>query len=242
MNSASTERLLQHIRRLAGEPPDTSDGELLRRYRESKDQAAFAALMRRHGPMVFSVCQAVLRRREDAEDAFQATFLILAQQAGSIRSHDDLSGWLQRVAYHVALKARADNAKRSKREAKAARALLRSCLSSSRRTITLHYRVEKCIHRRGMEQGQGMASPWNDHLGSRPFARQGAIRRTVDLEDRHAARLGAGTPFRHRTQRPSDESGFRLRKSLQPPERPLSQETSTKSRRTVGCASESIRS
>ena len=124
MNAANSERLLQHIRRLAGDPPDAPDGELLHRYRESREEAAFTALMRRHGPMVFSVCQSVLRRREDAEDAFQATFLILAQQAGSIRTQEGLSAWLQRVAFRVALRARANTLRRQTCEAQAARSPL----------------------------------------------------------------------------------------------------------------------
>jgi RNA polymerase sigma factor (sigma-70 family) len=77
--------------------------------------------MRRHGPMVFSVCQSVLRQRDDDEDAFQAAFLILSRKAGSVRRHEGLGGWLQRVAYRVALKARADNLRRQEREAKTAR-------------------------------------------------------------------------------------------------------------------------
>ncbi len=122
MNAANSERLVQHIRRLAGDPPGTpSDGELLRRYRETRDQAAFAMLMRRHGPMVFSVCQSVLRQSQDAEDAFQATFLILMQKAGSIRQQHGLGGWLQRVAYRVALRARANSLRRQTRETQAAR-------------------------------------------------------------------------------------------------------------------------
>ncbi len=124
MNSANSERLLQYIHRLAGDPPSTSDGELLCRYRDAGDPAAFTALMRQHGPMVYAVCQAVLRQRDDAEDAFQATFLILAQKAASIREQDEVGGWLQRVAYRVALKVRADNARRQKREVKAARSVL----------------------------------------------------------------------------------------------------------------------
>ncbi|MGH7221773.1 MAG: RNA polymerase sigma factor [Gemmataceae bacterium] len=122
MNAADSQRLFQHIRRLAGDPPNTPcDGELLRRYLERRDDAAFAALVRRHGQMVFSVCQSVLRQRQDAEDAFQATFLILARKAATIRGQDGLGGWLQRVAYRIALKARADQLRRQEREAKTAR-------------------------------------------------------------------------------------------------------------------------
>lgn len=122
MNSPHAERLLQHIRRLAGAGDVAeTDAELLRRYRETQDRAAFAVLMQRHGAMVYAVCQSVLRRREDAEDAVQATFLVLAQKAGSIRQQEGLGGWLQRVAYRIALKARADNARRQRREAQAAR-------------------------------------------------------------------------------------------------------------------------
>src|SRR5579883_1120657 len=122
MNTAGSQRLLQHIRCIAGDPSGTpSDGELLRRYLAVRDEAAFAALMRRHGPMVFSVCQSVLRQRDDAEDAFQAVFLILARKAGSVRRYEGLGGWLQRVAYRVALQARADNLRRQQREAKTVR-------------------------------------------------------------------------------------------------------------------------
>jgi RNA polymerase sigma factor (sigma-70 family) len=121
MTAANSERLLQHIRRLAGEPPSTApDSELLRHYLATGDESAFAALVRRHGPMVFAVCQSVLRRHADAEDAFQAAFLILARKADSIRRCEGLGGWLQRVAYHVALKARAANARRQMREAQMA--------------------------------------------------------------------------------------------------------------------------
>jgi RNA polymerase sigma factor (sigma-70 family) len=120
MSTSDSQLLLQHIRRLAGDGSGTlSDGELLRRYLAAHDEAAFAMLMRRHGPMVFSVCQSVLRQRDDAEDAFQASFLILAQKAGSVRRHEGLGGWLQRVAYHIALRARARKARRVIEEAKA---------------------------------------------------------------------------------------------------------------------------
>jgi RNA polymerase sigma factor (sigma-70 family) len=125
MTSANSQRLLQHIRRLAGDRETvTPDSELLRRYLALRDESAFAALMRRHGPMVFAVCQSVLRQHADAEDAFQAAFLILARKADSIRHSEGLGGWLQRVAYHVALKARAANARRQARETQAASRLI----------------------------------------------------------------------------------------------------------------------
>ena len=66
-------------------PPDISDRELLERFLSQQDQTAFAALFHRHGAMVLSVCRRVLHNRHDAEDACQATFLILAQRAASIR-------------------------------------------------------------------------------------------------------------------------------------------------------------
>ncbi len=80
--AGSPQLLLQHLRRLV-EPAD--DGELLERYVRQRDEAAFAALVRRHGPLVLGACRRHLNDAHAAEDAFQATFLILARKAGSIR-------------------------------------------------------------------------------------------------------------------------------------------------------------
>src|SRR5215468_9567393 len=85
---------------------DHGDGELLTRYRQARDGAAFESLVRRHGPMVLQVCQRVLRDSHAAEDAFQATFIVLAQKAGSIAQGDLLGGWLHGVALRIALRAR----------------------------------------------------------------------------------------------------------------------------------------
>ena len=118
MVHASTGAVLQQLRRLvlAGDPSGPADAELLQKFLACRDEAAFEALVRRHGPMVFGVCRRLLADAEDAEDAFQATFLVLVQRAGSIRKPEQVGSWLYGVAYRTARKARARAARRRDRQ------------------------------------------------------------------------------------------------------------------------------
>jgi RNA polymerase sigma factor (sigma-70 family) len=98
------------------EGQEQSDGQLLERFVRGQDDVALEALVRRHAPMVWGVCRRMLARPADAEDAFQATFLVLLRKAASIRSRDLLANWLYGVAYQTARKARQRNAQRYARE------------------------------------------------------------------------------------------------------------------------------
>src|SRR5262245_17557147 len=106
--------LLRHIRWMAGLPADGggADGHLLERFVTQRDEAAFEALLSRHGPMVLGVCRRLLRDPQDAEDAFQATFLVLCCKAGSIGKREAVASWLHKVAWRIALRVRADAARR----------------------------------------------------------------------------------------------------------------------------------
>ncbi len=95
-----------YVRRLsARDPRGQTDRQLVGRFAQARDEAAFAELVRRHGPMVLATCRRVLRHEQDAEDAFQAVFLVLARKAGSIREADAVGGWLHQVAHRLAVRA-----------------------------------------------------------------------------------------------------------------------------------------
>ncbi len=93
-----------------------SDGQLLGYFIEERSEAAFTALVHRHGPLVWGVCRRILAHHQDAEDAFQATFLVLARKAASIQARTLLANWLYGVAHRTALKARAVAERRARRE------------------------------------------------------------------------------------------------------------------------------
>jgi RNA polymerase sigma factor (sigma-70 family) len=110
--------ILRHVRRIgtAAAPAADGDRQLLERFTAHGDTTAFAALVRRHGPMVLGVCRRVLRDPHAADDAFQATFLLLVRKAGSLRRPDALGPWLYGVARRTALKTRTLLARRRARE------------------------------------------------------------------------------------------------------------------------------
>src|SRR5260370_16170194 len=118
MGLADGDTVIGHLRRtLCADVLDRApDEELLNQFVAQRDEAAFAALVRRHGRMVWGVCKRVLVQRQDAEDAFQATFLVLACKAALIGRRKLLANWLFGVARRAALNMRAVRARRTRHE------------------------------------------------------------------------------------------------------------------------------
>jgi RNA polymerase sigma factor (sigma-70 family) len=114
MSASRAGALLHHLHRLV--ESQHSDSQLLQRFIAHRDEAAFDALLNRHGRLVWNVCRHILHRDHDAEDAFQATFLVLARRAAAIRKGESLSCWLHGIAYRIAVRAKQMTAKRRARE------------------------------------------------------------------------------------------------------------------------------
>jgi RNA polymerase sigma factor (sigma-70 family) len=110
--------VIEHLRRVVYFDSGSvlSDAALLERFLASRDQAAFELLMWRHGAMVWGLCRRILRQPQDAEDAFQATFLALVRKSGDISKRESLGSWLYKVAYRIALHVKGTSAKRRARE------------------------------------------------------------------------------------------------------------------------------
>jgi RNA polymerase sigma factor (sigma-70 family) len=108
-----------------------ADGRLLERFIARRDGAAFEAIVARHGPMVFNVCRRILPEPSDADDAFQATFLVLVRKAGTLRDKERVGSWLYGVAHRVATRAKAQSHRRRMRERPADVAVEAAALTSS---------------------------------------------------------------------------------------------------------------
>jgi RNA polymerase sigma factor (sigma-70 family) len=109
-------RILTRLTQVAIDPALRADGQLLEAFLAERSEPAFRELVARHGGLVLGVCNRVLRHRQDAEDAFQAVFLVLARRAADVRPRDAVGSWLYGVAHRVALKARSARARRLTRE------------------------------------------------------------------------------------------------------------------------------
>src|SRR5262245_15926536 len=122
MAGGSSAEVLKQVRGLfeSGTVGQLTDGQLLKRFAARRDEAAFAALVDRHGPMVLRVCRGLLLDAHEAEDAAQAAFLVLARRAGAIREADSVASWLFGVACRVAAKARSRAARRREHERRGA--------------------------------------------------------------------------------------------------------------------------
>ena len=173
---------------------DLTDGQLLERFATRRGEAAelaFAALVERHGPLVLRVCRSVLRDEHDAQDAFQATFLVLATRAESLWVRDSLAPWLHAVAYRVALCARGVG--RPLAEARASRA-----------------RPEEAVGRSssGEDRGPRRGGPRGDRAGCRSITASRSCSATWRAA-RTTRRPGtsAGRSARSRAGRLGDASG-----------------------------------
>src|SRR5713226_1442337 len=122
MATAQLASVLQQLRTMVhvAAYEDTSDRELLERFLAQREEAAFVALIERHGPMVLHVCRRIQANEHDAEDVFQATFLLLARKAGSIRKPEAVASWLHGVAHRLAVEAKKQGTRRQAREKQAA--------------------------------------------------------------------------------------------------------------------------
>jgi RNA polymerase sigma factor (sigma-70 family) len=118
MQRTQLDNILRHLRRTVRSPDaDDTDARLLERFLRHRDEAAFESLVLRHGPLVLGVCRRILANEHDAEDAFQATFLVLVRKGASIRKRRTLGPWLYGVAHRTALEARRAMARRRAKEA-----------------------------------------------------------------------------------------------------------------------------
>jgi RNA polymerase sigma factor (sigma-70 family) len=135
-----------------GVTSNLTDGQLLKRFADCQNGAAelaFAALVRRHGPAVLRVCRAILNDEHDAEDAFQATFLVLVRKGGSLWVRDSLGPWLHRVACHASGRVKQDANRRRAHERRLAELVAMRARDVDRNNLasTLHEEIDRLPER-----------------------------------------------------------------------------------------------
>src|SRR5215831_6954214 len=146
MAQGQMDSLVRYVRNLAGAPPaEPTDRHLLERFAAVRDEDAFAALVRRHGPLVWGVCQRVLGSPQDAEDVFQATFFVLARKAARVRWHDSVGSWLHEVAFRLSKESRVKAARRRFHELSAA--ALQPTLQPPARDTEIYSLLDEELHR-----------------------------------------------------------------------------------------------
>ena len=124
---------------------EQSDAELLKQIVDGKREMAFEELVRRYGKLVMGVCQRVLNNHSDAEDAFQATFLVLAKKAASIRKANSLASWLYGVAFRTAKHLKTDMARRRRHESEATKEKEEASMPGSSPGLAAHAALDECI-------------------------------------------------------------------------------------------------
>ncbi len=144
MSTSPMGTLVRFLRKLV-HLDELSDGQLLERFIEGRDEPAVEMLVRRHGPMVLGVCRRILRDAHDADDAFQATFLVLVRKAASIKPADMVGNWLYGVAYQTAVKAKAMTTRRKAREKQLA-AMLEPASAAEDRWSDLKAMLDQELH------------------------------------------------------------------------------------------------
>jgi RNA polymerase sigma factor (sigma-70 family) len=191
---------LRHIRNLVYRPGGSglTDRALLERFATGRDESAFAVVMQRHGPVVLAVCRRILQNEHDAEDAFQATFLVLARKAAGLRWQESVGSWLYEVASRIALKAkgRAGRQQALERQAEimgtpepvstAARGELQSALGEELRRLPEKYRlpVVLCLME-GLSRSEAA-----QQLGWKEGTVAGRLARARDLLQKRLAHRG----------------------------------------------------
>ena len=189
---------LRQINRLFSDGAITglSDAELLDRFLLERDGAAFEMLMARHGPMVLNVCRGVLRNPADAEDAFQATFLVLVSKARTLRGRANLGGWLHLVAYRVAIQANAAAARRRVQEREAGEMTAAASMSNpvigDELSRALHEEIARLPdkYRLPIVLCDLEGIPQTDAAGQLRWSERSLRRRLAEGRDRLKARLG----------------------------------------------------